>query len=170
MEAQTTTQTTVETSPVVSPRTDSLSRAVALKSADVAEDVFTDDIQELYDDISAQLRRVIGKEKFGMQHLGMMMNITTQTVQRFVKVSSLSMTGPEKKSIAIRVIKHVLTDFKNSGQIPEEYYLQIMIGIDAVGPVMIDLVVEVWKKASSVISDVSENGCSGCGKRNCCVQ
>jgi hypothetical protein len=140
------------------------------RSAAVDADEFTAELQELYEEIKLSLNKVIGKEQFGPQHIEMIISLTTKTIQKFVVAGNSEMSGAEKKAVALRVVKHVITDFRKSGQIPEDVYNQLMVAIDVLGSVMVDLVVASWKKIVKTTIDVADNGCSGCCKRNCTVQ
>ena len=141
-----------------------------LIEASVDADAFTADIQELYDAISGQIRSIVGGAKFDIKQVGMLAYVITKNVQKYAKEENRDIPGAAKQQIALRVVKHVLTDFKKTGQLDDQLYSDLLLAVELVGPTIIDLSVAAWKKTVDTVNDISEHGCSGCTKRNCCVQ
>jgi hypothetical protein len=129
----------------------------------------TGELKELYDQVTTTIRRSVADQKFSVDNLLPLINIITQTIQRFSNNQSQhKIPGGEKQMMALAIVKHVLADFNKSGQIPDSIFRDLSIAIEVTGPTLVHLAVTVWKKSVEVAGDIHANGCSGCSERNGC--
>jgi hypothetical protein len=148
----------------------SVSRSVKDQVAQLDSEVLDEKLKKLYDTCSTLIRKSIGGEPFTADKIAFVIATVTRAIQDFTQAQSTPLTGVEKQTIALNLTKHILKDFRDNGQLSEEAFQDILISVTIVGPTLVNLIVSAWKKAVAVGQDVSEHGCSGCAKRNCCVQ
>jgi flagellin-specific chaperone FliS len=148
----------------------SVSRGIKEAIATLDAEAIDEKLQELYDRVSKVLRASFGNEPFTIDKIPLVVTTITKAIQEFAYAQPQRLTGPEKQQMAVSFVKHVLKDFRDNGQIPEDTYQDILISVTVLGPTIVNLVVSAWKKTSEIIQDIDTNGCKGCVGRNCCVQ
>jgi hypothetical protein len=148
----------------------SVSRNVRELVTQLDSDVLDDKLRALYDRCAQLIRKSIGGEPFTADKIALVIATVSRAIQDFSQAQTAPLTGVEKQTIALNLTKHILKDFRDNGQLTEEAYQDILISVMIVGPTLVNLIVSAWKKAVTTGQDISANGCSGCAKRNCCVQ
>ena len=144
-------------------------KAVRAQIDYVSSEHYTEDLKAIYDRVSDVLRQTIGKEPFTSAKIAQLIAVTIRTIQDVSNSKRLKIPGPEKQAMALSIVKHALYDFYQNGQLPKEVYEDILLTIEITGPLLIDLAVAAWKKGVQIVTDIQDNGCSGCCKRNCVV-
>lgn len=144
-------------------------RSVTERITRETSDELTGDMKMLYDQVSSVIRQSI-TGGFTPDKITVLIAIIIRTVQEFSDNKDTKIPGPEKQAMALKIVKYVLADFNKNGQIPNDVYEQVMVGVDILGPSLITLVVSAWKKGAATAQDIGQHGCKGCTKRNCCVQ
>lgn len=133
-------------------------------------EVLDEKLQKLYNTCSTLIRKSIGGQPFTAETVAFVIATVTRAIQDFSQAQTAQLTGVEKQTIALNLTKHVLKDFRDNGQLTEEAYQDILVSVTIMGPVLVNLIVSAWKKAIATGQDISKNGCTGCGSRNCNIQ
>ena len=148
----------------------SVARGIKEQVAQIDAEVLDAKFQAVYDSCATLIRKSIGGEPFTPDKIAFVIATITRALQDLSAAQATQLTGVEKQTIALNLTKHILKDFRNNGQLSEEAYQDILISVTIVGPTLVNLIVSAWKKAVTTGQDISANGCTGCWKRNCCVQ
>ena len=80
---------------------------------------------------------------------------------------SPKLTGSEKRSIAINITKLIIEDLHEHGQIDEEVYGWMNLGLTFLAPALFSGIKALFSKIQDVAEDIEENGGKGCFYRNC---
>jgi hypothetical protein len=106
---------------------------------------------------------------------------STMTVVEAYNQSGGTMTGPEKKALALSLVTLVINDLATSGKIPTALAASLNEDVTLWGGVVIDVAVDaanatfaIGQKAVTQIeafeTDVKTTGCkAACGKDCCCI-
>lgn len=123
-------------------------------------------IKQLYDEVSVVITSLVSSGKFDSSQVMPMMISIIGIVQSYAENRYPHITGPDKKTIALNLLNHVITDLYNQGKITQEEYKIISAGLNFFGGPLIDLAKAAWKKAEDVVDDVIDNGVKNCCRRN----
>ncbi len=123
-------------------------------------------LKELYDVISSKIRLIIADGRLTPATVRPLLLIVTETVQDFSDGLEVKLEGSEKRALAINVTNHVLEDLHANGQLDDETYEWIQLGMTFFGPAVFDGMKAIYNQIHGVASDISEHGCRGCFGRN----
>lgn len=123
-------------------------------------------IKQLYDEVSVVITTLVSSGKFDSSQVMPMMLSIIGIVQSYADNKYPHITGPDKKTIALNLLNHVITDLYNQGKITQEEYQIISAGLNFFGGPLIDLAKAAWKKTEAVVDDIAASGCKGCFQRN----
>lgn len=123
-------------------------------------------LKELYDVVSGKIRLIIADGRLTPATVRPLLLIVTETVQDFSDGLEVKLEGSEKRALAINVTNHVLADLHSNGQLDDETYEWIQLGMTFFGPALFDGLKSLYRQIHAVASDVAEHGCTGCFKRN----
>lgn len=121
-------------------------------------------IETLYDLITAKVQMTIHTGQFNLQDLRPIVLQVVELVQTFSQKKP--MTGPEKQQLALQLVRHVLKDLCDKKVLTQEMYEQAAIAIEFAGPALIDGMKALYKQIISTATDIQDNGCAGCCRRN----
>lgn len=124
------------------------------------------DLKEIYDLVYTKVKQIVASGKFTAEHLRPLILNIVEIVQEFTKGKYDHIDGAQKKAMAMNILRHVIVDLHKRGQIDQESYELILLSLEFFGGAIFDLAKMAWKKLVEVVDDVSENGVSGCCKRN----
>lgn len=124
------------------------------------------DLKEIYDLVYTKVKQIVASGKFTAEHLRPLVLNIVEIVQEYTKNKYDHIDGAQKKAMALNILRHVIVDLHKRGQINQEQYEMILLSLEFFGGALIDLGKAAWTKLVEVAEDVSENGVSGCCKRN----
>ena len=125
------------------------------------------DLKEIYDLVKAKISQIVSTGKFTAEHLRPLILNVVEIVQEYTKNKYDHIDGAQKKAMAMNIMRHVIVDLHKNGQINQEQYELILLGLEFFGGALVDLAKIAWRKLIEVIDDVADNGCAGCFGRNC---
>ena len=124
------------------------------------------DLKEIYDLVYTKVKQIVASGKFTAEHLRPLVLNIVEIVQEYSNNKYDHIDGAQKKVMALNILRHVIVDLHKRGQINQEQYEMILLSLEFFGGALIDLGKVAWAKLVEVAEDVSENGVSGCCKRN----
>ena len=148
-------------SPLENPIKDSLTNEANTQ-------VINEELQELYDLVSKKIRLSVANNQFTAESLEVILAKIVETLEDISLAGGKHLTGIEKRNIGINILRMVITDLHNAGQIDDETYSSFNIILTYAAPALFYAAKEAWKKLNEVSSDIAQKGCSGCFKRNFC--
>ena len=105
--------------------------------------------------------------------LRVMIESTITIVESFKDNNGNSLSGPEKRTLAINILKKVVNDLAANGKIKPEDALEINRDIDFYGGLVIDVAITAANKAlafgKEFVSDAKKTSCKESCKTNCCL-
>jgi len=125
------------------------------------------DLKEIYDLVYDKIALIVSTGKFGAEHLRPLILNIVEIIQEYTANKYDHIDGAQKKAMALNILRHIIVDLHRRGQINQEQYELILLGMEFFGGALIDLGKAAWKKLVEVVDDVSTNGCAGCFGRNC---
>lgn len=139
--------------------------------------VIPPELQSIYNELYAKIELIIsGGAVFDIRKDPTILRIVLQSamvcVEEFRNKDGNGWNGPEKKRIALALIKFVLTDLAAKGKLDPAVAKEICDNIDFWGGLAMDLacdvanyVIEVGQKFTE---DVRTEGCKAACTKNCC--
>lgn len=105
---------------------------------------------------------------------------TMTIVEGFRDTDNKVLSGPEKKRIALTLIKYVISDLNKSGKIDPIAAEEMIKNIDFWGGIAMDVAVDAIKIMFNIgqkvaaevgvfVEDTEKTGCSTACKKNCCI-
>lgn len=125
------------------------------------------DLKEIYDLVRQKVTQIVATGKFSAEHLRPLILNIVEIVQEYTKNKYDHIDGAQKKAMALNILRHVIVDLHNHGQINQEQYELILLSLEFFGGALVDLGKQAYKLLVQVVDDVAENGCAGCWGRNC---
>ena len=124
------------------------------------------DLKEIYDLVKYKISQIVATGRFTSDHLRPLLLNIIEIVQEYTTNKYKHIDGSQKKAMALNILRHVIVDLHKNGQINQEQYEMVLLGLEFFGGILIDMGKIVWKKMVDVVEDVSTNGCQGCFGRN----
>ena len=127
-----------------------------------------EELQELYEIVSKKIRLSVANNQFTAESLEVILSKIVETLQDISLAGGKHLTGIEKRNIGINILRLVMKDLHESGQISDELFSSFNIILTYAAPALFYAAKEAWKKINQVSDDIAQKGCSGCFKRNFC--
>lgn len=121
-------------------------------------------IQELYLVVSKKIRISVANQKLTPDNFQVILLKVVETLEEIPAIASLS--GTEKRTIATNLTSLIIDDLHEHGQIDDETYGWMKLGLTFLAPVIFQGAKAAWHKIHDVVEDIQEKGCSGCCGRN----
>ncbi len=126
-----------------------------------------EEFKELYELVSKKVKQTIANGKLTPDLIRPLLLIVVREVENFTQGKYSNIDGSTKRAYAMAITRYVFEDLHEAGQIDEETYGWVMLGLEFFGGVIFDGLKSIYNSIIDVAVDVSENGCSGCFARNC---
>ena len=125
-----------------------------------------DEIQELYQVVSKKIRISIANQKLTPDSFQAILLKVVETVEEFSSAQVSNLSGTEKRTIATNLTSLIIDDLHAHGQIDDEMYGWMKLGLTFLAPVIFQGAKAAWEKLQDVVEDIQDKGCSGCCARN----
>lgn len=125
------------------------------------------DLKEIYDLVGAKIKLIVSTGKFTAQHLSPLILNLVEIIQEYTSGKYAHIDGSQKKAMALNILRYVIVDLHKKGQIGQDEYEMILLGLEFFGGALMDLGKKAYKELVNVVDDIVDNGCSGCFGRNC---
>jgi len=129
--------------------------------------VINQELKELYDLVSQKIRLAVSNNQFTAESLEVILSKIIETLEEVSEAGGKHLTGLEKRNIGINILRMIIEDLHNQGQITDELYSYFNLGLSYVAPALFYAAKESWKKLQEVHDDIEKHGVSGCFRRNC---
>jgi hypothetical protein len=134
------------------------------------------ELQVLYNTLYDKIILIIGGHTIDLKNDSTVLRVLIQTVMVIVEnakdVNGQGWNGPEKKRIALSLIKFVIHDLAVKGKIDPITAADIISNIDLFGGVAMDLAIDVAKGMFDIgqhfVEDAKKTGCKASCRKNCC--
>lgn len=134
------------------------------------------ELQTLYNTLYNKIILIIGGHTVDLRNDPNTLRILIQSVMIIVEnakdANGQGWNGPEKKKIALSLIKFVIHDLAVKGKIDPQVASDIINNIDLFGGVAMDLVIDVVKGmfdiGQNLVQDAKKTGCKASCRKNCC--
>ena len=123
-------------------------------------------MQELYKVVSQKIRLVVADQKITPDNFQVILVKVVDTVEALSSGSISKLPGDEKRAIALNLTRLLMKDLHEHGQIDDETYQWMVLGVTFLAPMLFKAAKDIWKKVNEVVDDVQDNGVSGCCARN----
>lgn len=127
-----------------------------------------EELEELYKVISGKIRLSVANNHFTSESLEVILSKIVETIEEFQAGRPVKLTGVEKRTIGMNLLRMIIDDLHDHGQINDELYSYFKLGLVFVAPTLFYAAKEAWKKINEIHADVQANGCRGCFGRVCC--
>lgn len=167
----------VDTTARRDPISDQNTINMALNSTDVPE-LYRELYSALYKKISSM---IMGRSVVNLKTDPTLIKICIETTMTLVENFSgaQKLTGPEKKHIALEIIKCTFAQLSQDGKIDPHTAAEIINNIDMWGGIAMDIAIDAAKMAFYVgvkikdeavefVADAKKIGCKQSCKKNCC--
>ena len=134
-------------------------------SADVA--AINKEMQDLYNVISEKIGLAVANGQFTVETFEVILAKVVETIEEFSAARATKLTGVEKRNLGINLVRMILTDLKNRGQISEELYTSFNMALTYVAPAIFAAAKIAWTKLQAINADIKVKGMRGCLSRNC---
>ena len=124
------------------------------------------DLKDIYDLVKAKITQIVSTGKFTPDHLRPLILNIVEIIQDYTDDKYDHIDGAQKKAMALNILRQVLVDLHRNGQLNNEQYELLLLGLEFFGGALVDLAKAGYKLLVQVVDDVSTNGCDGCFKRN----
>lgn len=125
------------------------------------------EIRELYEVVSKKIRLSVANQKLTPDSFQTILLKVVESVEEFSSTQVTKLSGTEKRTIATNLTGMIIDDLHAHGQIDDETYGWMKLGLTFLAPVIFQGAKVAWDKLQDVVSDIQEKGCSGCFGRNC---
>ena len=125
------------------------------------------EIQELYKVVSHKIRISVANQKLTPDSFQTILLKVVETVEEFNSTQIHRLSGTEKRTIATNLTGMIIDDLHEHGQIDDETYGWMKLGLTFLAPIIFQGAKAAWNKLQDVVEDIQEKGCSGCFRRNC---
>lgn len=134
-------------------------------SADVS--VINKEMQDLYDTISEKIGLAVANGQFTVETFEVILAKVVETIEEFSTARATQLTGVEKRNLGINLVRMILTDLKNRGQISSELFTSFNMALTYVAPAIFAAAKIAWTKLQAINADIKHKGFRGCLGRNC---
>ena len=148
----------------IEPPTDVIEPVIA---ETVAENLDAE-IKELYQVVSEKIRLSVADQNLTPDSFQAILLKVVESVEEFSSAQVSKLTGTEKRTIATNLTGMIIDDLHEHGQIDDETYGWMKLGLTFLAPVIFQGAKAAWNKLQDIVEDVQEKGCSGCFGRNFC--
>lgn len=125
------------------------------------------DLLEIYELVHKKANLIVSTGKFTAEHLRPLILEIIEVVQNYTANKYDYIDGSKKKAIALNILRRVITDLYNNGQMNKDQYEMVLLSLEFFGGALIDLGKAAYKLLIQVVDDIADNGISGCVSRNC---
>ncbi len=126
-----------------------------------------EEFTELYKLVSKKVKQIISTGKLTPDIIRPLLLVVVEEVENFTQGKYANIDGSTKRAYAMTITKYVFEDLHETGQIDDETYEWIMLGLLLFENIIFDGAKAIYNSLMNVAEDVSENGCAGCFGRNC---
>lgn len=134
------------------------------------------ELQTLYNTLYNKIIFMIGGHTIDLKNDPAMLRILIQSVMVIVEnakdINGTGWNGPEKKKIALLLIKYVIHDLAVKGKIDPVIASDIINNIDFFGGLAMDIAIDVAKGMFDIgqkfVTDAKTTGCKQSCRKNCC--
>ena len=123
-------------------------------------------IEDLFEVVSNKIRLSIANGKLSPDNFQTILLKVVETIEDLSAHQVSSLSGTEKRAIAVNVTRMVIEDLHEHGHIDDEVYGWLSLGITFLAPTLFSGMKALYTKMQDVAEDIGENGTSGCCRRN----
>lgn len=143
------------------------------------------ELQALHDALYEKIKQMTCGQAFNPsqdpQIMQAILESAMQMIEKLRKTDGTSYTGAEKKTMAIAIIKWVITDLGKNGVIPKDIAAEVTLAISILGGPAIDLAVAaangLYNFGKKVVADIeakieanqAANNANGTKPSKCCL-
>jgi hypothetical protein len=129
------------------------------------------DSKVIFDQIKPMVDEMVGAKKISAELFRPLLIQLIRLIESHTKEKYDKLDGSHKKQIALTVLDYVIKDLKSQNKIDPSTADAMIIGLEFIGPAVIDFAAAFAKKVVEEVKiisdDISKNGCKGCFGRNC---
>ena len=126
-----------------------------------------EEFTELYKLVSKKVKQIISTGKLTPDIIRPLLLVVVEEVENFTQGKYSNIDGSTKRAYAMTITKYVFEDLHETGQIDDETYEWIMLGLLLFENIIFDGAKAIYNSLMDVAEDISEKGCAGCFGRNC---
>ena len=128
--------------------------------------VLTGDVKAVYDEVKPLVDELVAGRQLTATMVRPLIIKIIQVIEKVTGDKYDHIDGAQKREIALSVINHIIVDLQHSGNIDRSVADGVLMGLEFLGPSIIDFAAAFVKKIFDVVDDVADNGCQGCFSRN----
>ena len=121
-------------------------------------------IKDLYQECKDAFLNMVGSQKFSGVMLRPLLMSIVKAVQKFSNSLEEKLDGSEKKLIALEIVKHILVDLRQHGNLTQEGYEILVLSLDCCGDALIDGIKALYKLTIQGIKKVKDKVSKSCLK------
>ena len=153
--------------PVVEPVAEPVVEPVAAPVVETSPaDEIDAELKELYKVVSSKIRLSVAGQRLTPESFQTVLIKVVDTIEELSSSKITKLSGTEKRAIAINLTRMVIDDLHASGQVDDETYGWMSLGLTFLAPIVFDAAKAAWRKLQDVVDDIQEHGTSGCCQRN----
>lgn len=122
-------------------------------------------LKSLFETVIKKVRLSVSNGKLTPDSFQTILLKVVETVEELGTSPKLS--GTEKRAIAINITRLVIDDLHQNGQMDDETYGWMSLGLTFLAPALFSGIKALFSKLQDVAEDISEKGMKGCFTRNC---
>lgn len=126
----------------------------------------TQELKDMYKVVSEKIRLSISDHQLTPESFETILVKVVETVEELAEKSNTRLTGTEKRGIAINLTRMLIEDLHKNGQLDDQTYQWMSLGLTFIAPLVFRAAKEIWNKLHSVALDIQEHGKTGCCVRN----
>ena len=123
-------------------------------------------IKDLFDTVYDQISLSVSHKTLSAESFQTILLKVVDSVEKFSNEQPQKLSGTEKRAIALNLTHLIIDKLHQTGQINDEMYGWMSLGITFLAPVLFDGIKLAWKKLQEVVVDIEEHGTAGCCRRN----
>jgi len=135
------------------------------------------EIQELYNALYIKIEGIIAGNVIDLRKdhstLRVIIESAMTIVEKFRNIEGQGWNGPEKKKIALNLLKYLFADLAKKGKIDQNTAKDLIDATDFWIGILMDVVIDAVKKIFDVgqefVRDVNSFGCNEACRQNCCT-
>ena len=129
--------------------------------------VVDEELKILFETVIKKIRLSIANGKITPDSFQTILLKVVETIEELSTNQYKNLSGVEKRAIAINITKLVIEDLHDHGQIDEDVYGWMNLGLTFLAPALFSGIKALFTKLQDVGEDINEQGFQGCFYRNC---
>ena len=126
----------------------------------------TSELQDMYKVVSDKIRLAVSDHQLTPESFQTILVKVVETVEELSSQQVTQLSGTEKRAIAINLTRLVIDELHTNGQINDETYNWMTLGLTFLAPLIFQAAKSIWTKLQEVHEDIAEHGRAGCCARN----